>query len=57
MKFVIFRDKAKEWRWRLVGSNGKIVAQSEGYSRRAGVMKSINSIKRSVANARVEIEK
>lgn len=31
-KFELYRDKAKKWRWRLVASNGRIVADSgQGY--------------------------
>lgn len=31
-KIKIYRDSAGEYRWRLVGSNGKIIADSaEGY--------------------------
>ena len=32
--FEMYRDKAKEWRWRLKAANGRIVAESgEGYKR------------------------
>ncbi len=35
MKFIIYRDSKKEWRWRLKASNGKIIADSgEGYKRK-----------------------
>lgn len=35
MKFEIYRDKAGEWRWRMVCRNGRVVADSgEGYTRR-----------------------
>lgn len=34
MKFLIYKDKAKEWRWRLVAANGKIIGDSgEGYKK------------------------
>jgi uncharacterized protein YegP (UPF0339 family) len=35
-KLVIYKDlSGKAWRWRLVASNGRIIADSsEGYSRR-----------------------
>ena len=33
--FEVFRDSAGEWRWRLVASNGNIIADSgEGYTKR-----------------------
>ena len=33
-KIEIFRDKAGQHRWRLRSSNNRIVAASEGYTRR-----------------------
>jgi uncharacterized protein YegP (UPF0339 family) len=30
----LFRDDNKEWRWRRVAENGKILASGEGYSRK-----------------------
>ncbi len=33
--FVVFQDGRKEWRWRLVGRNGRTIgASSEGFLRR-----------------------
>jgi uncharacterized protein YegP (UPF0339 family) len=34
MKAIIFKDKAKEWRFRIVAGNGEIIASSEGYKRK-----------------------
>jgi uncharacterized protein YegP (UPF0339 family) len=31
----IFQDDAGEWRWRVQGANGEIVATSEAYTRKA----------------------
>jgi len=43
--FEIYKDTAKEWRWRLVARNGKIVADSgEGYSSRRNVVNAINRL-------------
>lgn len=37
MKFHIYRDENKEYRWRLKANNGRIIANSgEGYKRRRG---------------------
>ena len=52
MKFEVYRDKAGEYRWRLLSSNGKITADSgEGYTRRedahraiAALLKAINDV-------------
>lgn len=42
MKFIIYRDRKKLFRWRLVASNKKIIADSgEGFTRRQAVQKSI----------------
>lgn len=42
MKFIIYRDKKKEFRWRLLARNGKIIADSgEGYRTRTACKKSI----------------
>lgn len=45
--FELFEDGAGEWRWRLVASNGNIVADSgEGYSSKQGAKRGIESVKR-----------
>jgi len=33
-KAVVFKDKTKEWRFRLVASNHQVIASSEGYKRK-----------------------
>ena len=39
-RFHSYRDRVKEWRWRLVHHNGTIIATSEkGYSSRRNVEK------------------
>jgi len=53
--FEVFRDSAGEWRWRLVASNGNIIADSgEGYSSKQGAERGIESVKRNAADAEVE---
>ena len=50
--FEIFEDGAGEWRWRLVASNGEPVAVSEqGFSTKAGVVKTLDVVRRNVAEA------
>lgn len=45
MKFVIFKDKKKEWRWKLLAKNGKSIAVSgEGYKRRASAYVAIHKV-------------
>jgi uncharacterized protein YegP (UPF0339 family) len=55
-KFELYRDRKKEWRWRLVSSNGNIVADSsEGYRRRDTASASIGRFIKSVQTARIVV--
>ena len=54
--FELFHDSAGEWRWRLVASNGNIIADSgEGYRSKQGAERGIESVKRSAPDAEVEL--
>jgi len=47
MKFVLYRDKRGEFRWRLVAANGKIVAtSSEGYKNKKDCQAMIEAIQK-----------
>jgi len=47
MKFALYRDRNKEWRWRLLAANGRILANSgEGYKRKSTMVRSIWSIQK-----------
>lgn len=49
MKFVVRRDRKREYRWRLMARNGRIIAVSgEGYKRRADVVKAIYRVRETV---------
>jgi hypothetical protein len=39
-----FRDKKKEYRFRVKARNGKIIAQSEGYKTKKGCERGIDSL-------------
>lgn len=40
MKVIFYRDEHKEWRWRAVAKNGRVIADSgEGYKRKAMALK------------------
>lgn len=55
MKFTVYKDKAGEYRWRLVHANGNILAvTSEGYSSRASALKCIENVKNSASAEVVE---
>jgi uncharacterized protein len=57
MHFNLFKDRAGEWRWRLVASNGKTVADSgEGYTTKANAQAGIASVKEGAAAAPVREE-
>ncbi len=44
-KAEIFEDKRGEWRWRLISSNGRIVADSgEGYKNKSECYKRLSEI-------------
>ena len=60
-KFEIYKDtsrvtaKAVEFRWRLVHSNGQVIANSgEGYTTKVNAISGINSVKENAPNATVE---
>ena len=51
-KFVLYKDKKGEFRFRLKASNGQIILASEGYRRRVSALKGIASVQK---NARMDI--
>lgn len=56
MKFFLYRDKKKEWRWRLK-SKGRIIADSgEGYRRRGVCLRMVERIVSKVKDAEIEYE-
>ncbi|WP_435185636.1 HVO_2922 family protein [Halobellus sp. EA9] len=55
--FEVYQDNADEWRWRLVVSNGNIIADSgEGYASKQGVKRGIESVRNAVPKATVELQ-
>jgi hypothetical protein len=52
--FELYQDSASEWRWRLVASNGNIIADSaEGYASKQGAKRDVQSVKRSASDAEI----
>jgi len=51
--FEVYKDKAREWRWRLKGTNNKIIATSEGYKEKAGCEDGIASVKKNASIAKI----
>ncbi|MXR41894.1 DUF1508 domain-containing protein [Halobaculum sp. WSA2] len=53
-RFELYRDRADEWRWRLVHRNGNIVATSgEGYSSDRAARRGMQSVVRNAPDAAV----
>lgn len=52
-KYQIFQSVASKFRFRLIASNGEIIATSEGYETKAGCLNGINAVKNS-CNAAIE---
>lgn len=54
MKFTLYKDRKKEWRWRLI-KNGRIIGDSgEGYKRKGACKKMIEKIILGAAKATIE---
>lgn len=52
-KFEIYRDNASYYRWRLIASNGEIVASSEGYSAKSHAILSAQKVEAWAKGARI----
>ncbi len=53
-KFELFKDKAGEFRWRLVASNGQSIATSgEGYKTKTSAKDGIEGVKKNAATAKI----
>jgi uncharacterized protein YegP (UPF0339 family) len=52
--FIINKDKAGEWRWKLLAGNNQVIADSaEGYKRREDCIAGIRLVKRDAPAADV----
>jgi uncharacterized protein YegP (UPF0339 family) len=54
MRFVIARTSNGQFRFNIIGRNGQVIATSETYTRKASAMSTIESIKKSAAEARID---
>ena len=55
MKFVVYRDRRQEYRWRFVAPNGRTIADSgEGYNNKSDCLAGIQILKEHAASAPVE---
>jgi uncharacterized protein YegP (UPF0339 family) len=54
VKFIVYKDDAKEWRWRLRHKNGNILAEGgEGYKNKKGCLKAVERIQNQAAYSEV----
>jgi uncharacterized protein YegP (UPF0339 family) len=54
-KFEIYKDQKGEFRWKMVHTNGQVIADSgEGYKAKANAINGINSVKENASSATVE---
>lgn len=55
MKFVIYRDSAGNYRWRLVASNGQTVASSgEAFDSHSNAKRAAENVRDNAGSATVE---
>lgn len=58
MRIVIFRSfRTRQWYFRIVGGNNRIVAQSEGYKRKASAIKTAEAIRDNLFFKPIEVRK
>lgn len=55
MQFRIYRDSQNQWRWRLKGNNGEILATGEGYHNRQDCLECVRLVQHS-STAEISIE-
>ena len=54
MRFELIRSRIprrQRWRWRIVATNGRVLAYSEAYSNRADAEQAIETVRRQAAHA------
>ncbi len=55
-RFEVFKDKKKQWRFRLRARNGKIIAASEAYASKRNAVIGIRSLQECAIDAIVLYE-
>jgi uncharacterized protein YegP (UPF0339 family) len=54
-KFELYKDKKGEFRWRLIASNGQVIANSgEGYKTKESAKNGMASVKKNAPTATIE---
>ena len=52
-KFEVYQDKKGEYRFRLLATNGQVIANGQGYKSKASCLKGIESIRKNAPEAEV----
>jgi len=52
-RIVVFRDRRRRWRFRVVAANGEICAQSQAYTRKRSAIRAARRLPTIVAAARL----
>ena len=55
MKFEIYKDNTGKWRWRLRARNHEIIAQGQGYRKRADCLHVIKLIRRTTKGEVIDL--
>lgn len=53
-KFQVYKDKKGEFRFRLLASNGQVIATGQGYATKKSCLAGIESIKKNAPTAEIE---
>jgi uncharacterized protein YegP (UPF0339 family) len=53
-KFELYKDKANEFRFHFKAPNGQVMFSGEGYKKKQGALKAIESIQKNVPGAELE---
>jgi uncharacterized protein YegP (UPF0339 family) len=52
-KFVVYKDKSNKFRFRLLATNGEIIATGEAYESKPACLKGVESIKKNAPTAAI----
>jgi len=52
-KFELYKDKKGEFRWKLLATNGQVIAVGEGYTSKDSAKKGIESVKKNAPTAKI----
>jgi uncharacterized protein len=56
-KLVVYADRGKKWRWKLLAANGQTVAGSgESFATKASAKRAAESMQRTAAKATLVVE-